>query len=334
MGVAALKAGDLGAAAGHFAAALSYNPEDSAAHWHTGGIAWRTGQFLEAAAHFDRARQLDPRNPGYALDAAFAHWRSGAVASALKCCQDALALAPAIDAGHQLLAAITFPGPAYLDLLPRIHARLRPGTYVEIGVASGDSIALLPPTVRAIGIDPDPAVTRPLSACTTIFAETSDDYFATHDVLADLGGRHIDVAFIDGMHLFEYALRDFTNIEKYCTRQSTILIHDCLPLTRLTADRNRQTSFWSGDIWRLVLILRKYRQDLQVNVVATGPTGLGVVRCLDPQSRVLMNNFDDIVAEMLAVDYSVLERNKGGMLGLYPNEWERISTILGPETGS
>ena len=26
----------------------------------------------------------------------------------------------------------------------------------------------------------------------------------------------LDLVFIDGMHLFEYALRDFMNVERYC----------------------------------------------------------------------------------------------------------------------
>jgi hypothetical protein len=123
-------------------------------------------------------------------------------------------------------------------------------------------------------------------------------------------------------------LRDFINIEKHCSPRSTILIHDGYPLTRLTAERERRTTFWSGEIWRLILLLRKYRPDLSVNVIATAPTGLGVVRRLDPASRLLEERFDEIVREFLALDYSVLDPDKAGMLALYPNEWEKIRAIL------
>jgi hypothetical protein len=168
----------------------------------------------------------------------------------------------------------------------------------------------------------------PLGPNTSILVASSDDYFADHDVRAELGGLPIDLAFIDGMHQFEFALRDFINIEKHCSAQSTVLIHDCYPLTRLTAERERKTLFWSGDVWRLILILRKYRPDLSVNVLATAPTGLGVVRGLDPGSSVLAERMQEIVDEYLALDYSVLDADKAGMLALFPNDWEWIKSLL------
>ena len=44
---------------------------------------------------------------------------------------------------------------------------------------------------------------------------TSDDFFASHDLAQVLGGRPVDLAYIDGMHQFEFALRDFMNLERY-----------------------------------------------------------------------------------------------------------------------
>jgi hypothetical protein len=99
-------------------------------------------------------------------------------------------------------------------------------------------------------------------------------------------------------------------------------------LSRQTAGRERRTKFWSGDIWRLVLILRKYRPELSVKVIGTFPTGLGVVRGLDPASRVLEERLQEIEREFLALDYSVLDPDKPGMLALYPNDLEKIKAIL------
>ena len=143
-----------------------------------------------------------------------------------------------------------------------------------------------------------------------------------------LAGLPIALAFIDGMHLFEYALRDFMNIERHCTPGSTILLDDCLPADRRSAGRERTTDFWTGDVWRVVLALKKYRPDLRIHTVAAAPTGLCVVRGLDPASRVLSENYDAIVQEFLALDYGVLEPDKAKVLNVFPNDWERIKEIL------
>lgn len=327
-GVGAYNAGQLAAAAEHFAATLRADPEHLQAHSYAGGIDLRTGRFREALGHFERARTLDPQNAECHFGAAVAHRELGANEAARECCETALALDPGLDPAHGFLASLNFPGPYYLDVISMFHSHLRPRTYLEIGVETGESIALALRETRAIGIDPEPKITKRLAPATSIHATTSDEYFAAHDVRADFGGLPIDLAFIDGMHQFEFALRDFMNIEKHCTSRSTILIHDCYPLSRHTAERERRSSFWSGDIWRLIVLLRKYRPDLSVKVIGTAPTGLGVVRRLDPGSNVLREKYDEIVGEFLALDYSVLDADKAGMLALYPNDWEKLKATL------
>lgn len=246
---------------------------------------------------------------------------------AIELCRAATALADYSKA-HALLAAIELPGPDYFSLLPRIHAYLRPGTYVEIGVFRGESLRLAHADTDCIGIDPAPRPKTPPGPRQRIFAATSDDFFASHDVIAEFGGRRIELAFIDGMHRFEFALRDFINIERNCEPSAIVLIHDCYPLDAATATRERQTSFWSGDIWRLILALKKYRPDLKVHTIGTPPTGLGIITHLDPASRVLPENLDLIVAEYLASDYCVLDGRKAEMLALYPNEWPAIRALI------
>lgn len=327
-GVAAYTAGNHAVAAEHFARALQVDPQHADAHQFAGGIAFHAGRFREALERFEAARRISPNRPEIHVDAAMAYWKLGENEAARQCAEAAALLSPQSAPTHDLLAALTFPGATYLELLSMIHSHLHPRTYVEIGVSTGLSIALVQPYTRAIGIDPEPKVTAPLGPNISIHRTTSDDYFATHDVPADLGHQPIDLAFIDGMHQFEFALRDFINIEKHCSPQSTILIHDCYPLTRPSAERERRTLFWTGDIWRLVLILRKYRPELSVNVVAAFPSGLGVVRRLDPGSTVLAARMRDIVDEHLALDYSVLDADKARMLALYPNDWEKIKTLL------
>lgn len=327
-GVDAFARGDHAAAAQHFQRALRDDPGNADAHQYLGGIAFQAGRLQEALREFDAACKLAPEGALHHFNSSITHWRLGDAVAARRCVETALSLAPRMDPAIEFLSHLTFPGPGYLDLLPAIHAFLRPRTYVEIGVDTGKSIALARPETRAIGIDPEPRVAGKLGPNVLIRAATSDDYFARHDVSGDLGGLPVDLAFIDGMHQFEFALRDFMNIEKHASPGSTIMIHDVYPITRVSAERDMQTGFWSGDIWRLILILRKHRPDLSVNVIATAPTGLAVVRRIDPGSRVLRARYEEIVREHLALDYSVLDADKDAKLALFPNDWERIKTIL------
>ncbi|CNH20606.1 Uncharacterised protein [Mycobacterium tuberculosis] len=227
-----------------------------------------------------------------------------------------------------MLAELEFPGEDYFRVLARIHEHLKPATYVEIGIDRGLSFEIVTPETITLGIDPDPHLRKPPGPRQRVFKQTSDEFFQQCDVIAELGGKTVDLAFIDGMHQFEFALRDFINLEKCCSADSIILIHDVYPIDAASAARERVTKFWSGDIWRLILILKKYRPDLAVNVIAARPTGLGIVQNLDPQSRVLDDRLDEIIEEFLAVDISVLDGRKDEMLNRFPNDWTSITRLI------
>jgi tetratricopeptide (TPR) repeat protein len=285
----------------------------------------------EGAAALESARQaaaLEPERAEYQRIAAHLWNDAGNLAEARRHCELALAAEPDHLRTHKLLAAITLPGSDYFDLLARIHAHLRPRTYVEIGVFVGSSFRLVDPATLAIGVDPEPRYALPAGSTHRIFSQTSDSFFAAHDLRALLGGLPVDLAFIDGMHQFEYALRDFAHLERFCDRNGTILVHDCYPLDARTAARERSTEFWSGDIWRLVLALKKHRPDLSIHTVGAPPTGLAIIRNLDPGSQVIASNMASICAEFLAVDFDALADSKPERLNLFPNDWEKIRALL------
>ncbi len=234
-----------------------------------------------------------------------------------------------MDVIDRLYARYVPPTDDYCDILDKIHQHLLPRTYVEIGVARGRTLTLALPGTRCVGIDPEPAVEYHLPRSTQLFAETSDDFFAGHDLVQVLGGLPVDLAFIDGFHHFEFALRDFVNLERACHEHSTILVHDCLPRDAVTASRERTTDFWSGDVWRLIVLLAEYRPDLEVSVVDCAPTGLGVVRGLDPASDVLDEHMDEIVARYLDVPYEALETDAvRERFARATGDWETVRRLL------
>jgi predicted O-methyltransferase YrrM len=185
----------------------------------------------------------------------------------------------------------------YLQVLDDLHQSLVPRTYLEIGVRFGRSLALA--RGLAVGVDPAPEIKLELPATTRIFDMTSDDFFGENAQSAFV--ENVDFAFIDGLHLFEAALRDFMNIERLASPEAIVAIDDVLPNHPAQAARQRSTRVWTGDVWRLVPILRCWRPDLVLALLDTSPTGLLLIGGLNPTNRVLWENYNPIVREALAL---------------------------------
>jgi len=227
---------------------------------------------------------------------------------------------------------IAFPnksaGADYYAVLERIHSFLKPRTYVEIGIRNGQSFALAKTATASVGIDPAPDLKFALRPGAKVFPMTSDAFFAQHNLAHELGHDSVDLAFIDGMHLFEFALRDFANLEKFCGPASTILVHDAFPVDRVTATRERTTQIWSGDVWKLIPCLKKYRPDLRIGTVDVPPTGLAIIRCLDRSSTTLPSRLESLYEEFVPCDYGELEAGKAQQLNRVENKWHEIKAAL------
>jgi hypothetical protein len=196
-------------------------------------------------------------------------------------------------------------GPKHEVVMAAMHRILRPETYLEIGIEKGETLrAARCPT---IGIDPGYVIEQEVIAnkpeC-LLYRMTSDAFFERHDP-AVLLGRDIDFAFLDGMHEFEFLLRDFINVERSCHRRSVVALHDCIPADLYLARRDRSDESlratsqlqggWCGDVWKVVHILRQYRPDLRVEAFDAAWTGLVTVTNLDPSSEVLAAAYDEAV---------------------------------------
>ena len=207
------------------------------------------------------------------------------------------------------------------ELLRHLHRVVEPRNYLEIGVRKGRSLALS--RVPSIAVDPDFMITSQIRCDVQLVRATSDDFFARSDPLHHVrGGRNplrnlrrgrpllgpltgpprLDLAFIDGMHLFEYALRDFMNVERHGDWWSVIVVDDILPRNVEEAARDRQTGDWTGDVFKIIAVLRTLRPDLVCLPIDTEPTGTMIILGADPRSRVLARNYDAIVAEHVTND--------------------------------
>ncbi len=208
-------------------------------------------------------------------------------------------------------------GVFYLDYIQSLAQAMDAKHYLEIGTSTGASLARI--NCASVAIDPAFQITMPVTgmkpAC-HLYQMTSDDYFANHDPKTVLGGT-IDLAFLDGMHRYEYLLRDFINAEKHCLADSIILLHDCLPPTfemtnregRRGLSNEKYADCWTGDVWKVVAILKQWRTDLKMQLLDCAPTGIIAISALDPGSEVLGKNYGRIVEDFApkAADFDDLQ---------------------------
>jgi hypothetical protein len=189
-----------------------------------------------------------------------------------------------------------------LEFLRGLHERLAPRTYLEIGVAQGHSLALS--RCRSIGVDPAFTVDQHILAPVSLLRTTSDDYFAQLERVGAraFGKLPVDFAYVDGMHHFEYALRDFIGVERHSAPSTLVAFDDVLPRNAEEAAREPKALPWTGDVFRIVPALAEHRPDLLALVVATEPTGTLVVARLDPENRVLEQRLDEIVRHYVQPD--------------------------------
>jgi len=221
-------------------------------------------------------------------------------------------------------SSLYLDAPYYLNALKNIHKKIKPKTYVEIGVCRGESFNLADPNYKAIGIDPEPQLDlSTLSTNHKVVKSSSDDYFNSGEVIEDLSADSFEMAFLDGMHLFEYALRDFMNLEKYSNSESVVFVHDLFPMNAETSTRERNSDFWTGDVWKLFLCLTKYRPDLKLTTLPCPPTGLGVIEKLNSESDILKDNYEKICQEYIDMSFDVIKTNAETSLFLTDadNEW-------------
>jgi hypothetical protein len=215
-------------------------------------------------------------------------------------------------------------GPYFTQFLATLDKALAPELVFESG-SSGD-FAIRHFSRSTVCVDPGlhRLPERAAAARTLFFKTDSARFFRTMNPAAVLGGP-IDLAFLDGEHLFEMVLDDFIHTERLCQAGSQIILHDCLPLNTRMAERVRRSdpdeaeatrAFWTGDAWKMLPILRKYRPDLTITVVDCAPTGLVICSGLNPGSTVLADHEAEIRREFAGLDLAGL--GLAALWGLFP----------------
>lgn len=192
---------------------------------------------------------------------------------------------------------------SYLDLLDTVHRHLLPNCYLEIGVRTGGSATLALPGTKAILIDPQPKIRFSLPEHSYIEAVTSDEFFETRATAVGLSPGDIDLSYIDGLHVFDFALRDYFNVEKFCHAESLVLLDDCIPPNEIASRPNRETVLWAGDVWKVLAVLEEIDPSIEITLIDIEPAGLAALRRVRPDRGLSSVEISEIVARFNALDF-------------------------------
>ncbi|TXN42682.1 class I SAM-dependent methyltransferase, partial [Methylobacterium sp. WL7] len=190
-------------------------------------------------------------------------------------------------------------GMHYHQFMSELSSKRSVRRHLEIGIEHGKHFSMIHAD-QALGIDPYMNIQHNVAQYKRkcVLVQLGSDQFFQEESAKDLLGGPPDLAFLDGMHTFEYLLRDFFNTERISAANTLVALHDCLPLTAEMALRDKSEAyasspdgpyreFWTGDVWKVIPILQEYRPDIQIVCVDCPPTGVVFLTNLNPESRTL-----------------------------------------------
>ncbi|HMA52388.1 MAG TPA: class I SAM-dependent methyltransferase [Magnetospirillaceae bacterium] len=157
----------------------------------------------------------------------------------------------------------------------RLAAALNAHRYIEIGVHEGDTFLNVQIPHRT-AVDPQmgPGVGNAQSDSVRCSHQTSDMFFS-QDTLSE----PYDIAFIDGLHVFEQVVRDFSNVILRTHGRSPILIDDTVPNDVFSSLPNEAaaTTFrqmaglsggaWHGDVFKTIYYIHDFWQSLDYRTI-------------------------------------------------------------------
>ena len=215
---------------------------------------------------------------------------------------------------RQQKADLLNPADRYTEWLRLFHEVEQPRVYLEIGVATGQTLALKNNDTIGIGVDPAFSIQVPLTNV-SLYREPSDSFFSFYRDSRRSETLSINMCFIDGLHEYRQVVRDILNCAQHCSESAVMLIHDVIPPDAKSATAKRRTKLWPGDVYKALPFLHKHFAGIEIAIVRTAPTGLAVITA--PSS---IRNAA-ITTEILNGNEKALEEFDGLSVDEYMSSW-------------
>lgn len=223
------------------------------------------------------------------------------------------------------------------DVIQKIIDKKKARTYLEIGIGGGKNFLRIKARKKT-AVDPNFTFSRRrriewtfrnlYNVGAKFYECTSDRYFASKK-----STDRLDVIFIDGLHTYEQSLRDVINALNNLKETGVIIMHDCNPPDKASAQPGESfkhaselnppgwNSGWCGDVWKTICYLRSQRKDLNVFVLDFD-YGMGIV------TRGKADSYLNLTQEELdKMTYDDLAKDRRNLLNL--KDVSYLSEFLG-----
>ena len=186
------------------------------------------GNLPEADRLLQRVRECHPSNLVAKYATAWMNIERGEPKTALPFLLNVVRKFPDYPGALGTLASVLLPGPSYREVLAYLHHTIRPKTYLEIGVEAGATLRLAAAAPLTVGVDPNLTSLRRDAAIkhAKLYSCTSDEFFRSQTLDSVYADQPLGSGSIDGMHRYEFALRDFGNVETWANLSTIVVIHD------------------------------------------------------------------------------------------------------------
>ncbi len=172
---------------------------------------------------------------------------------------------------HGKISQLYFQNTSHYDYLSHKHKNEDIKSYLEIGVSKGTSLQLAGENCKCVAVDPSPQIRSFNGLDVELFEIKSDQFFKNN---TSQYKKCFELVFLDGLHTAFQTLKDIINSADCLTDSGQILVHDVLPISPVVSTSERNTIFWTGDVWKLLPILCQDTDSYDWEVLKLGPSGL------------------------------------------------------------
>ncbi len=209
-----------------------------------------------------------------------------------------------------------------LHILNKLVGRFDYRAYLEIGIAGGATFRHLAVDEKT-GVDPR---WRWWYLFDRRIKKTTSDRFFTRNRRSK-NPLSFDLVFIDGLHVAEQAWRDICHSLEVLRPHGTIVVHDCMPMSKEQQMVPRVQTSWTGNVWRAFL---KASQDpgLDTFILDTN-RGCGVIRRGSPPATAPRPPADIDPLNEADLSWEKYAEKRHEWLRIYPAE-EVMAVLEGP----